>query len=516
MRLTDFLDKGASLGPAAPCLTMGGRSRSYAEVQRLSWVIARALARSGVRPGDKVAVLSGNDPVAFSCVFGIARAGAVWCPVNPRNEAAENRELLDLFDCSCLIFQGSFAPLVARIAPGLPKVTTLVCLDAGDPGVVTAVPLLRWLAGLPEEPWQAEPPDDVAMIAGTGGTTGRPKGVQLTGHNIETMTALTLMGYPFDGRPVYLALAPLTHAAGVLCFPIMALGGEIVIMPAPDLAEFLGLIGRHRVTHAFLPPTLIYLLLDHPGLAAADLSSLQCLWYGAAPMSAARLEQAISAIGPVMGQLFGQTEAPMMISTMAPKDHFHPDGSLARERFTSAGRPTPLVTVAIMDDEGRLLPAGQRGEIVVRGPLVMAGYYQDPAASAEAARHGWHHTGDIGYLDPDNYLFIVDRAKDMIITGGFNVYSAEVEQALLTHPAVLDCAVIGLPDDKWGERVTAVIQPHPGQDLADADLRAFVKDQLGSVKAPKQVEVWPDLPRSKVGKVLKAEVKSRLLDDSGN
>jgi acyl-CoA synthetase (AMP-forming)/AMP-acid ligase II len=395
-------------------------------------------------------------------------------------------------------------------------VTTLVCLDAGDPGVVTAVPLLRWLAGLPEEPWQAEPPDDVAMIAGTGGTTGRPKGVQLTGHNIETMTALTLMGYPFDGRPVYLALAPLTHAAGVLCFPIMALGGEIVIMPAPDLAEFLGLIGGHRVTHAFLPPTLIYLLLDHPGLAAADLSSLQCLWYGAAPMSAARLEQAISAIGPVMGQLFGQTEAPMMISTMAPKDHFHPDGSLARERFTSAGRPTPLVTVAIMDDEGRLLPAGQRGEIVVRGPLVMAGYYQDPVASAEAARHGWHHTGDIGYLDPDNYLFIVDRAKDMIITGGFNVYSAEVEQALLTHPAVLDCAVIGLPDDKWGERVTAVIQPHPGQDLADADLRAFVKDQLGSVKAPKQVEVWPDLPRSKVGKVLKAEVKSRLLDDSGN
>jgi len=516
MRLTDFLDKGASLGPAAPCLTMGGRSRSYAEVQRLSWVIARALARSGVRPGDKVAVLSGNDPVAFSCVFGIARAGAVWCPVNPRNEAAENRELLDLFDCSCLIFQGSFAPLVARIAPGLPKVTMLVCLDAGDPGVVTAVPLRRWLAGLPEEPWQAEPPDDVAMIAGTGGTTGRPKGVQLTGHNIETMTALTLMGYPFDGRPVYLALAPLTHAAGVLCFPIMALGGEIVIMPAPDLAEFLGLIGRHRVTHAFLPPTLIYLLLDHPGLAAANLSSLQCLWYGAAPMSAARLEQAISAIGPVMGQLFGQTEAPMMISTMAPKDHFHPDGSLARERFTSAGRPTPLVTVAIMDDEGRLLPAGQRGEIVVRGPLVMAGYYQDPAASAEAARHGWHHTGDIGYLDPDNYLFIVDRAKDMIITGGFNVYSAEVEQALLTHPAVLDCAVIGLPDDKWGERVTAVIQPHPGQDLADADLRAFVKDQLGSVKAPKQVEVWPDLPRSKLGKVLKAEVKSRLLDDSGN
>ncbi|HEX9539780.1 MAG TPA: long-chain fatty acid--CoA ligase [Streptosporangiaceae bacterium] len=508
MRLTDFLDKGASLGLDAPCLTMAGDTRTYGDVQRLSWMIARALSRSGIRPGDKVAVLSANDPVAFSCVFGIARAGAVWCPINPRNEAAENRELLDLFDCSCLIFQGTFAPLVARIAPDLPNVTTLVSLDEGVPG---AISFGKWLDSIGSEPCEAEPVDDIAMIAGTGGTTGKPKGVLLTGHNIETMTALTLMSYPFDGRPAYLALAPLTHAAGVLCFPIMTLGGEIVIMPRPDLAEFLSLIEQRRVTHAFLPPTLIYLLLDHPGLAAADLTSLQCLWYGAAPMSAARLEQAIGAIGPVMGQLFGQTEAPMMISTMAPKDHFRADGTLARERLVSAGRPTPLVTVAIMDDQGRRLPAGQRGEIVVRGPLVMAGYYKDPAASAEASRHGWHHTGDIGYLDADNYLYIVDRAKDMIITGGFNVYSAEVEQALLAHPGVLDCAVIGLPDDKWGERVTAVVQPYPGQDVADDDIRAFVKGRLGSVKVPKQVEVWPDLPRSKVGKVLKNEVKSRLL-----
>ena len=231
-------------------------------MQRLSYAIARALARSGVRPGDKVAILSANDPVAFCCVFGIARAGAVWCPVNPRNEAAENRELLDLFDCSCLIFQSSFTQLVGRIAPDLPKITTLVCLDQSAPGAVT---FASWLDGLPDEPGQADPADDIAMIAGTGGTTGKPKGVLLTGHNIETMTALTLMSYPFAGRPAYLALAPLTHAAGVLCFPIMTLGGEIVVMPAPDLAEFLALIGRHRITHAFLPPTLIYLLLDHPG-----------------------------------------------------------------------------------------------------------------------------------------------------------------------------------------------------------------------------------------------------------
>jgi fatty-acyl-CoA synthase len=511
VRLTDYLDKGASLDAGAPCLTMAGRSRSYSEVQQASWRIARALDRSGVRPGDKVAILSANDPAAFSCVFGIARAGAVWCPVNPRSEAAENRDLLDLVDCVCLIFQEAYAPLVARIAPDLPRLATLVCLDGESPGVLS---FESWLDGLGAAPWPAEPADDTAMIAGTGGTTGQPKGVLLTGGNLEAMAALTLMSYPFEGRPVYLALAPLTHAAGVLSLPVMTLGGEIVIMATPDLGEFLALIAAHRVTHTFLPPTLIYMLLDHPGLEAADLSSLQCLWYGAAPMSAARLETALTRIGPVMGQLFGQTEAPMMISTMAPRDHFHADGTVARERFSSAGRPTPLVTVAIMGSGGALLPPGERGEIVVRGSLVMAGYYKDPLATAVAGLHGWHHTGDIGYLDADNYLFIVDRAKDMIITGGFNVYSAEVEQALLEHPAVQDCAVVGLPDDKWGERVTAVVQCHPGHEAAAADLRAFARGRLGSVKTPKQVEIWPDLPRSRVGKVLKKEVRSRLLNEA--
>jgi acyl-CoA synthetase (AMP-forming)/AMP-acid ligase II len=510
VRLIDYLDKGASLGPEAPCLTTVGRTLSYGDVQQLSWRIARALDRSGVRPGEKVAILSANDPVAFSCVFGISRAGAVWCPVNPRNEAAENRDLLDFFDCTCLIFQAAFSPLIAKIVPELPKLTTLVCLDGELAG---ATSFDQWLADLPASPWQAGPVDDIGMLVGTGGTTGRPKGVMLTGHNIEAMSALTLMSYPFSPRPRYLALAPLTHAAGVLCFPIMTLGGEVVIMGKPDLAEFLALVEGHRITHTFLPPTLIYMLLDHHGLPAADLSSLQCLWYGAAPMSASRLEEAVEKIGPVMGQLFGQSEAPMMISTMAPADHFHPDGSLARERLSSAGRPTPLTIVAIMDDEGNLLGPGQRGEIVARGPLVMAGYYKNPEASEEATRHGWHHTGDIGYLDDDNYLFIVDRAKDMIITGGFNVYSAEIEQVLLAHPAVQDCAVIGLPDEKWGERVTAVLQLRPGQSVTQDEVRSFVKERLGSVKAPKQVEIWADLPRSKVGKVLKTEVKAQLRHD---
>ncbi|KRB76458.1 AMP-dependent acyl-CoA synthetase [Nocardioides sp. Root190] len=513
MRLVDYLDKGASLGGDAPCLVCDGQTWTYDEVRDLAGRVASALVGHGVRPGDKVAILSSNDPIAFTCVFGISRAGAVWCPINPRNEASENRELLDLFDCSVLIFKAAYAPLVDQIRAELPKVTTLVCLDED----------LEWAMGWEEflsagtDPVDRLAEDDLALIVGTGGTTGRPKGVMLDGTNIETMTALTLMGYPWPDpaatggtRPTYLALAPLTHAAGVLCFPVLTQGGSIVVMRQPDVGAFLTAVQEHRVTHTFLPPTLIYMVLDHPDLESTDLSSLECFWYGAAPMSARRLEEALTRIGPVMAQLFGQTEAPMMISMMSPRDHFRADGTIAHERLSSAGRPAPLVTVSILADDGTPLPQGERGEIVVRSSLVMRGYYKNPEATAEASAHGWHHTGDIGYLDGEGFLHIVDRAKDMVITGGFNVYSTEVEQALMAHPAVADCAVVGLPDEKWGERLTAVLQLRPGQSVDPHDVQAFVKERIGSVKTPKQVEVWPDLPRSKVGKVLKTEVKAQL------
>jgi len=506
VRLVDYLDKGASLDPDAPCLTTDREVRTYAEVRELSSRIAAALAGQGVGPGDKVAILSANDPVAFTTVFAISRLGAVWCPINPRNEAAENRELLELFECRALVFQAKFAGLVDQIRGGLPNLATLVCLDGELNG---ALGWQQFLDGGTEYR-ETIPADDLAMIVGTGGTTGKPKGVMLTGTNLEIMTAIVLMSYPFEGRPVYLALAPLTHAAGVLCFPILALGGEIVVMRTPDVGAFLNNLERHRVTHTFLPPTVIYMVLAHERLDTTDRSSLQCFWYGAAPMSAARLGEALRRIGPVMAQLFGQTEAPMMISTLPPRDHFRADGSIATERLASAGRPPPLVTVAIMSEDGSLLRRGERGEIVVRSSLVMAGYYRDPDATAAASAHGWHHTGDIGYLDDTGYLYIVDRAKDMVITGGFNVYSAEVEQALMAHGAVRDCAVIGLPDDKWGERVCAVVQLQPGAAVDGGELTAFVKERLGSVKAPKQVEIWPDLPRSTVGKVLKTEIRSVL------
>jgi len=197
---------------------------------------------------------------------------------------------------------------------------------------------------------------------------------------------------------------------------------------------------------------------------------------------------------------------------MAPRDHFQPDGSVARARLSSAGRPGPLVQVALMGADGELLPPGATGEIVIRSSLVMLGYYKDPEATREAGRHGWHHTGDIGRFDGDGFLYIVDRAKDMVITGGFNVYSVEVEQALMQHADVQDCAVIGLPDPKWGEKVVAVVQLRTGRQVPPEDLIAFVKARIGSVKAPKLVAVWADLPRSKVGKVLKKDIRAAMLE----
>lgn len=504
MKLADYLDKGASLGDHAPCLTMHGRTLSYGEVVRHSHRVGRALADHGVRPGDRVAILSANDARNFSLVFGISRAGAIWCPVNPRNEARENAQLLGLFGVSLLLHQGAAREVVAGIADHLPDLTA-VCIDDDD--------FEGWLGPDDTDTWEVEPADDVVMLAGTGGTTGLPKGVPLTGQNLLTMAAISMMRYPIEPRPVYLAVAPLTHAAGVMTLPVLACGGEIVVLPGVDLDEILDTIDAHGVTHTFLPPTVIYLLLDHPRFDAAKLSSLRCLWYGAAPMSASRLEEAVTRIGPVMAQIYGQTEAPMMIATMSPDEHLRADGSPATERFAMAGRPAPLVPLRIVDEAGDDVAAGTPGEIVIRGPLVFPGYHDDPEATANArTADGWHRTGDIGVLDGDGWLSIVDRAKDMIITGGYNVYSAEVEQALMELEGVRDCAVIGLPDEKWGERVTAVLEVHPGTEVDPAAVAAAVKARLGSVKAPKQVEVWDELPRSKVGKIIKGDIRDALAE----
>jgi fatty-acyl-CoA synthase len=257
----------------------------------------------------------------------------------------------------------------------------------------------------------------------------------------------------------------------------------VVVLPKFEPEAVLAAIERHRVTYIFLPPTAIYMLLSQPRVRDFDLSSLEYVSYAGAPMALDRLREAIAVFGPVMNASFGQTECPMCVTAMPPHEHLGPDGELAHPG--SCGRANLLSIVEVMDDDGAILGPGERGEIVVRGPLVMAGYYRDPQATAEASRLGWHHTGDIGYRDADGWFFIVDRKKDMIITGGFNVYPAEVEQVLHLHPAVQDCAVFGVPDDKWGESVTAVVELRAGASADPEEMLAFARARLGPVKTPK-------------------------------
>jgi len=245
----------------------------------------------------------------------------------------------------------------------------------------------------------------------------------------------------------------------------------------------------------------------------ADLSSLEYVSYAGAPMSVDRLREAIDVLGPVMNASFGQTEAPMCVTAMPPHEHLDAAGNLAHPG--SCGRPNLLSIVEIMDDDGNVIPPGERGEIVVRGPLVMAGYYKDPAATAEVSRFGWHHTGDIGVRDEDGWFYVVDRKKDMIISGGFNVYPAEVEKALLSHRGVQDCAVIGVPDEKWGESVVAFVESRPGIEFDEQELLAHAREVLGPVKTPKRIECVASLPRTNAGKVSRAELRKPFWSSSG-
>jgi acyl-CoA synthetase (AMP-forming)/AMP-acid ligase II len=316
-------------------------------------------------------------------------------------------------------------------------------------------------------------------------------------------------------RLVNLAAAPMTHVGGRILFTVMYRGGTSVVLDGVDPEQIFDTIEQYGVTDLFLPPTAIYTLLDHPRVQTTDFSSLRSVAYGSAPMSIEKLKQALQTFGPVMVGGLGQTEAPMLISRLTSEDHFV-DGAIAPDqRLRSVGRATPASEIAIMAEDGSLLPSGELGEIVVKGDFVSEGYFRNPAATAEVRRDGWHLTGDIGYLDEDGFLFIVDRKKDMIITGGFNVYSAEVERVISAIPGVRDCVVIGVPDEKWGEAVKAVVQPDNGKTLEAARIIAECRERLGPVKAPKSVDFVSDLPRNANAKVSKKEVRERYWADTG-
>lgn len=507
MSVIDFFDRGWRINPKGVAYVMGERSWTFAEARELSCRVANGLIAAGLAKETKAAVLAANDPVAWACTLGLWRAGLAWIPVSPRSTAAENRFILDAFDCEAIFFQQRFAAMVAELRPQLPRVRLWVCIDDE---LAEAPSLQVWAAAYPATAPEVDiGPDDILAVMPTGGTTGLPKGVMITHRGAQTFFAHYMMActYGAQEHPVSLAAAPMTHTAGVMSLPCTARGGTVVVLAAPDPAKMFEAIARHRVTELFLPPTVIYRLLDIPGVEKLDFSSLKYFMYGAAPMSVQRLKQAIEVFGPVMMGGYGQTEAPASIAYLRPDEHFVAGKLASDERLSSVGRPSALIQVEIFDDDNRSVGIGEPGEICVRGDLVMKGYYKQPERTAETIVDGWLHTGDIGHLDAEGYLHITDRKKDMIISGGFNVYPNEVEQVISAHGAVHDCAVIGVPDEGWGEAVKAVVELRPGQTVAADELIALCKSKLGSVKAPKTVEFVEALPRSPVGKVLKKDLR---------
>ena len=513
MAIIDFFDRGWRIDPRATAYVQDDRTWSFDEVGALSCRIANGLLAMGLPPGTKGAVWATNDVTAWTCTLGLWRANMCWIPVGARNAVEENHYVLDSFDCEVLFFQKYFAASIAELRPHLPNIRLWICIDGEAPETPGARSLADWVAGQPStRPEVAVDMGDVVMLSATGGTTGKPKGVMNTHRSVQTFCAHFLLGTPYgaDEKPVNLAAAPMTHTAGLLSIPCTSRGGTVVVVTKPDPAVLLGAIAKHRVTELFLPPTVIYRLLDVPDLGRkVDFSSLKYLMYGAAPMSVDKLKQAIEVIGPVLMGGYGQTEAPASIAYLRPDEHFEQGRLAPDERLASVGRPNPLIRVEIMDDANRILEPGATGEICVRGDLVMKGYYEAPDKTAETIVDGWLHTGDIGHLDAAGYLHITDRKKDMIISGGFNVYPSEVEQVIWGHPAVQDCAVIGVPDEHWGEAVKAVVELNTGRRASAEELIALCKEKLGSVKAPKSVDFVDALPRSPVGKVLKKDLRER-------
>lgn len=509
MPLISFFDRGASLGRERVAYVRGASVITFGAAQDQTHRIARALIAEHLPRGTHCAVLSDNDPASWLCVLAVWRAAHVWIPLNPRSPLSEHVHLIDGFDVEVLFFKRMFAPMVEEIRSRCPNLKRLICVDGEVEGATGLDGLTAAQPALPPD-IQAEE-DDLAAIMPTGGTTGRPKGVMLTHRSLVISIVNGILNTPY--RPgeeiVNLAAAPMTHTAGFLSLAATARGGKVVVMTRPDPQELLDLVTSQGITEFFLPPTVIYRLLDTPGIERHDFSRLKYLMYGAAPMSVEKLRRALQVFGPVMLQGYGQTEAPGSISFLRPGDHFR-DGVVAEDnRLSSCGLPSVFNTTAIMDEAGRIMPSGNSGEICVRGDIVMKGYYKQPDKTAEAIIDGWLHTGDIGHIDAEGFLHITDRKKDMIISGGYNVYPSEVEQAIWSHPAVLDCAVIGVPDADWGEAVKAVVEVKPGTAVTAEELIVLCKERLGSVKAPKSVDFIDSLPRSPVGKVVKKDLRER-------
>ena len=348
------------------------------------------------------------------------------------------------------------------------------------------------------------PLDAIQAIKFTGGTTGAPKGVMQPYRAWMANISNQIQVWGFDEHERYVVAAPITHGTSTYIVPILAQGGCHVILDGAGAEVVRAAFRDRRGTACFMPPTLVYMLMALPNASRDDFPKLRRLIYGGAPMPPEQVRKVRDFFGPVLGTTYGQTEAPQILTVMRPEDFEDP------HNWAAVGRPTWFSDVAIMSPEGKLLPAGEIGEVVARGDLLMNGYWRMPEKTAETIIDGWLHTGDRGLIDERGFLYLKDRLKDIVITGGFNVYPVDVENALSQHPAVHECLVFGLPDEKWGETVQAAVQLHPGKTADEAELIAFVRNLLGPVQTPKQVHFYESLPRSNVGKLLKSAVIEKL------
>lgn len=494
LAMTQALHRSLREMPGRVATVDGMRERSWQDVGVRTRSFGAVLRDLGVEPGDRVAFLAPNGDAFVDFLFGSLWAGAIACPINTRWTPGEIAHALGDCGAKVLVVDPALADQIGALRADLPALAHV--LVAGDA-------LEARLAASQGCEEHLRHGDDLAMILYTGGTTGKSKGVMLSHRSMMTY-ALCLAGTG-DAAPgaSMLHTAPLFHVGAISGFLACMIGrGKHLFLPAFEPEAVMQTVAAHKVTDVFLVPTMLQMILDHANYAQYDLTSVERVFYGAAPMPPALIERAIAAM-PRVGfvQAYGMTETSGSISLLMPKDHSDP------RRTGSVGRAVAAIEMRIVDSDDREVPTGEMGEIVARGEAVMTGYWHRPEETAEALRGGWMHTGDVGRIDADGYLHIVDRLKDMIISGGENVYSIEVEAVLADHPAVAQCAVVGLPDEHWGERVHAVIVPEAGMAPDQAAIIAYTRGRLAAFKCPRSVEFRSDMPLSATGKILKTQLR---------
>ena len=487
----------------AVAVKFGMRETSFAELDARSNRVGHALLASGVAPGDRISVLSKNHDGWYPLFFGTARARACLAPVNCRLAAGEIAFILGDAAPKLLFVGEDFFDLALAAVADLADPPRLIALYGAHPAFES---LDAWLGDTPAAPPAdaPQPGDDVLQLY-TSGTTGRPKGVVLANRNYRRFLemATEVDGFAYGEDETVMIVMPLFHVAGTnVSFSGLAQGGRLVLVKDFTAPYAIRMLTGERVAHAFLAPAMIQMMLQQSEAAAGDYSRLRSIAYGASPIAEDVLRRARAVFGCDFVQFYGMTESSGGGSYLSPAAHDLPG------KLTSCGKPWPQTEMAILDGEGRALGDGEIGEIAIRGDIVMKHYWNRPEATGETVVDGWLRTGDVGYRDADGFYFVHDRIKDMIVSGGENVYPAEVESAIMGCPGVADVAVIGVPDDKWGEAVKALIVPAAGAAPDPGAVIAWARERIAAYKAPKSVDVIDALPRSPSGKVLRRELRS--------